>query len=274
MTTTPGWAEPFVSETGVPGWVDPDEVKATTVSVAGLPLLTTGREAIRAMRMGAITLVDIAGWRDSAPDATTSLPHPSGDGTVALLPRFGPRTVTLRGQIRATTPSAATAAQDRLERVSTGVLLIGDTGGLGVREADVRVTARSFDRLWPTHYEWSLSLIADDPYRFGSATRALTNGANVIPNRGNTGVNPVLDLVGPHGALTITHPGGVYTFAALAAGQRRTLDWRNGDVWAGNVRVFSVEGGRRPIVQSGGSSWTVAGLGSGTATLRRFEAWT
>lgn len=274
MTMNPGWGAPPTRYSSVPGWVTVDQARLTTVLLGDLPLLTTARQVFDASVGYAIGLRSITGWKGPARDNTDVIPHPSGDGVVSMLQRYGARSISLRGAIQARTPAGAVAGEDALTRFQSGVLRITEAGSAGMREVDVRSVNVDLERRSPEYVEWTVDLTADDPYRYGSAVRPLTNGANSIPNRGNVGINPTLDLVGPHGALTITHPGGVYTLSALAAGQRRTLDWRNGDVWADNLRVFGTEGGRRPIVLRGGSGWTVAGLGSGSATLRRYEAWT
>lgn len=274
MTTTPGWARPGFMQSSEPGWVETAITKVTSISLASLSLATSQSERRAGEGSYAITCASVKGWYDAPRDATESIPHWSGDGTVSLLPRLGARTVELAGQISASTPGGAVAAQDVLTRIRSGLLRISDAGLSGSREADVRRSALEFDRIIPERIDWSITLIADDPLRFGSSTMRLTNGVVQVPNRGDATLSPVLDLAGPHGALMIAHPGGTYTFPAMAAGQVRTLDWRNGDVWAGNTRLFGVEGGRRPAVLAGGSQWTVSGLGTGTATLRRYEAWT
>lgn len=265
-TSAPGFGEPFIGS-------EQDSV-CTVATLAGLTI-SMRRDPLPSSGY-AYQLQTIDGWRGPSGDRTTTLEHPSGDGDIALLGRSGPRSIELTGLVSAKERPMPVLqeALRRLTQVRRGTLVI-DEGVLGpTLEADVRVVRTPYLTLTAALASFSLLLVADDPLRFGTGTRPLTNGTNAVPNPGDSGVNPTLDLVGPHGALTITHPGGVYTFAALAAGQRRTLDWRNGDVWSGNTRLFGVEGGRRPIVLPGGSSWTVAGLGSGTATLRRFEAWT
>lgn len=278
---TAGWIPQGPEVLATPGWARSPllDVERTeldvTVTLGGLTF--HGRRTPAPPRGWAHHVSSLDGWWDSSPDKTQTLDHWSGDGVVSLLSRAGARLVEVSGYIRAAqrpAPMMLHAMEDLEVRSAEGGLLVVDEHLSGRRlEAEVSRVDLKFSRFAAWSTAFSLILRADDPLKFSQRTMLLANGTNAVGSAGNSAVNPVLDLVGPHGALTITHPGGVYTFAALAAGQRRTLDWRNGDVWNGNVRVFGVEGGRRPIVVKGGSSWTVAGLGSGTATLRRFEAW-
>jgi len=266
ITSTPGWGAPFIG-------AEQDSV-CTVVTLAGLTI-SMRRDPLPSSGY-AYQLQTVDGWRGPAEDRTVTMEHPSGDGDIALLPRSGPRSIELTGLVSAKERPVPVLreALARLTQVRRGTLVV-DEGPLGLmREADVRVVGVPHRPLTASLASFSLLLVADDPLRFGSSTMRLTNGVVQVPNRGDATLSPVLDLAGPHGALTIVHPGGTYTFPALAAGQSRTLDWRNGDVWNGNVRVFGVEGGRRPAVLAGGSPWTVSGLGAGTATLRRYEAWT
>lgn len=274
MTSTPGWAPPAFGMRGPSGWVDDSRSDFNVTATFGGLTLSSRHDPLH---LYAYRLQGVEGWEDYAPDDTRTMRHQSGDGDVALLRRMGARSIELFGYILAVEqPQPMLAVASRaLRRVRAGVLTV-DEHDLGQRlEVDARVVnTPTIRRLSPGFARFSIFLVADDPLRYSTDTLTLRNGSVAVRNLGDATLSPVLDLVGPHGAITITHPGGTYTFAALAAGQRRTLDWRNGDVWNGNVRVFSVEGGRRPAVLAGGSTWTVSGLGTGTATLRRFEAWT
>lgn len=279
MSIAPGWGLTPPFPTRAPGWagapksLEPDSV-CTVATLDGLTL-SMRRDALPPEGY-AYWLQEVGnGWSGPPPDRTVTMEHPSGDGDIALLPGYGARSFELSGLISAVehpAPMLKTAIR-RLEQVRRGTVVI-DEGALGLRlQADVRVLGVPNKVLTAQLATFSLLLVADDPVRFGTSTMALKNGRVDVPNPGNATLSPVLDLVGPHGALTIVHPGGTYTFPALPANQRRTLDWRQGDVWNGNARVFGVEGGRRPAVLAGGSTWTVSGLGSGTATMRRYEGW-
>ena len=271
MTVSPGWG-PTPRPPVQAGWVTPDQDVLTRVTVAGLRLVTA--HAQTPAGPSATFVSEIDGWYDTPRDLTDTIEHWTGDGVLALLPRLGARTVRIRGHVHARTPRAALEAQDALARVRGGVLVIEERTRGVAREADVRAVSLTFDRRTPEFLYYDLTVQADDPLRYGSAAVTLTNGAVTLTNRGDATAYPVLDLVGPHGGLSVTHPGGAWTLAALASGQSRTVDLRNGDVWAGNVRVHGLETGPAPIVPAGGASWTVAGLGAGSARARRTEAWT
>lgn len=227
---------------------------------------------------GVVTLDRLSGWWEGAPDQTDAQDHWSGDGTVAGLVRTGARVVELRGLVKASSMAGALAAKERLTRLRRGLLVVDERGAGMARQAEVRRVDMQFTDHSPRLSSYVLSFVADDPVRYGTssldkATGGLGNGTVLVPNRGDAAISPVLELTGPHGAISIQHPGGTYGFAALSTGQSRVLDWRNGDVWNGQTRVFGSETGRRPVVAPGGSSWTVSGLGTGGAVLRRFEGW-
>lgn len=279
---TAGWIPQGPEVLATPGWarsslLDVERVELDiTITLGGLTF--HGRRTPAPPRGWAHHVSSLDGWWDSAPDKTQTLDHWSGDGVVSLLPRSGARLIEVSGYIRAAqrpAPMMLHAMEDLRVKSRAGGVLVVDERLAGRRlEADVTRVDLKFSRFAAWSTAFSLILRADDPLLYSPGTMQLKNGSVTVPNLGDAVLSPVLDLVGPHGALTIVHPGGTYTFPALAAGQSRTLDWRNGDVWNGNARVFNVEGGRRPAVLAGGSTWTVSGLGAGTATLRRYEAWT
>lgn len=271
MTYSPGWG-PAPSWPVSSGWAAPEVERVTRVTLAGIDLLASGQYAPR-RQSSTIVLASLTGWYDAPRDLTDETQHWTGDGVVAGLPRLGARTVRLRGYVRAQDEAGALAAVDRLGRARRGVLVVEERSRGLIREADVRQVGRSFDRVTSTFWRYDLTLQADDPLRYGSGTIALSNGAKTLVNRGDATAYPVLDLVGPHSAITVAHAGGSWSFAALASAQSRTVDLRNGDVWNGDVRVFGAESGPAPVVPAGGASWTVSGLGTGTARARRTEAW-
>lgn len=216
----------------------------------------------------------ITGWWETAPIETSTVRHPLGSGVLALSPQFGPRPISIGGRIIADRggPGALEAALDDLGSIKHGVLVVDELQRGLCREADVRLTDMQVTRESNIRAAVTLSLQADDPRRYGSAVQELKNGSNTLLNPGNSPCFPTISLVGPHSALTITHPGGVYTFPALSTGQRRRIQGATRNVWAGDNRVF-VGSGPYPLVEEGGARWTINGLGNGTATARRFEAW-
>ena len=222
-----------------------------------------------------VGLDGMEGWDEPAVDASSTFDHPSGDGQIPGLPRLAARRISLSCALDASSVHGPGSLMDAMDAISAQRLVPFrvNEGLRGVsREADVRLVQAQMSRLAPTVGVLTVSLVADDPIRWTSEARTLGNGTTSILNRGSVVAWPLIDLVGPHSALTITHPGGTFTFAALSSGQSRTVDCRNGVVWSGGVRT-SAGAGPWPRVPAGGGSWTVAGLGAGTAMLRRFEAW-
>ncbi len=242
------------------------------VTLSGLTFESTGFAPTSAG--GGLAFTDIKGWWDSPPpDVSETFAHPSGDGTVTGSTQLGGRTIELVGAIEALDTDDLLPTRDRLARVKAGTFIVNERNGGPSRLASVRRVDLRTQVLSPNYCLFNLFLRADDPLRYTSASRTLSNGSNSISNDGDEHASPTLTLVGPHSALTIVHPDGTYQFAALASGQERVLDFRNGDVWNASTRVFGVESGPRPVVRSGGSTWTVSGLGAGSATLTRFAAW-
>lgn len=248
------------------------ETPLTVLTFNGITFLSRERAPFNAAGY-ALSFGSLDGWYDSAPDGARTSPHWSGFGSVLEGTGLRPRVLRVRGLIRAESAAAALDAVDRLGQRRHGTFRVEETARGLTREVTARTVDFTPQRLTPLVWAYSLELIADDPLRYGSGERTLGLGSQAIANRGPEDAYPTLTLVGPHSALVISHPEGAYHFDALASGQTRVLDFRNGDVWDGQVRVFGVESGPRPVVRAGGSTWFVSGLGSGSATLTRHEAW-
>lgn len=222
---------------------------------------------------GIRTVRTLRGWFEQAPNADGVETHWSGNGSFVTDYRLGARTIEMRGLLQAPTRQRLMEMRDQLARWRRGTFTV-DEQDLGVvREATVRQVDSAFVTVSPLIVDYSLTFVADDPLRYRAGSRTIWNGAPTISNDGDQTAYPILTLEGPHSAVTIEHPGGTYTFAAVPTGQTRVLDFRNGDVWNGQARVFGAESGPRPEVRPGGSQWHVSGLGSGSTLLERYEAW-
>lgn len=273
MTVSPGWGAPPSWSSLAPGWGWPDPIvqqELVGVRLGGIDFATSDAAPGDVL----YTLSRIRGWWESADDATEVTQHWSGDGDVAFEHRLAARTIEMRGLILARSLRDSLAGRASLAGVRSSVLGVAERSLGFSREASVRRLRVDFETLAPLVIGYTLTLQADDPLRYGSGAIALSNGANTLVNRGDATAYPVLDLVGPHSAITVAHAGGSWSFAALASGQSRTVDLRNGDVWNGDVRAFGAESGPAPVVPASGASWTISGLGTGTARARRTEAWT
>lgn len=220
-----------------------------------------------------LTLAQLAGWWERAQDGSDTSAHWAGVGQTASVPKLEARQIIGEGQVLATTmrgPGSLAAALYALARLSRTTLVVDEDDVTRITE--VRVVQVQHTRLSPTLATVTISLVADDPLRYSAESRPLTNGTILLPNRGDATAFGRLTLTGPHGAISITHPGGTWTFPALASGSR-LIDFRELQVWDGNARVFGEGAGPAPRVLPGGSPWTVAGLGAGSAVLSRAEAW-
>lgn len=218
----------------------------------------------------------IDGWWMPAPATTAEVGAPSGDGVLPLYPRMGARPLTLGGWLvvdHGSPSGVLEEALDALARARAGTLVVNELKRGLSREADCRVTDMKVTRLSDRAANVTLSLQADDPLRYGSATQALKNGRNVLLNPGDTRAWPILEVKGPTSNLTIVDSAGTFTLPAVPSGQSRIVDGRNGEVWNGNNRVFDATG-LWPRVLVGGAEWNVSGIGSGSVTVRRFQAWT
>lgn len=222
-----------------------------------------------------IELEDIDGWWERAVDSTDASPHWSGIGQTTSSRSTGPRPITLSLYIVGLVehgPGSPRAGLERLSRISNCLLVVAEAGASATC-LDVRVLKVQRSQITPTEFLVTVSLTADDPLRYSAESRPLSNGAVLLPNRGDQTAFGRLALTGPHGAITIAHPGGTWTFPALGSGASRLIDFRELRVWNGTARVFGEGSGPAPRVLSGGSQWTVSGLGSGAAVLSRAEAW-
>ena len=271
---TYGW-DPHSGSNGGPGFAAPVGEPRLHVTLGDIPM--TPDADYRGVPQAGVMwrVVSIDGWREPAESDTSTVRGPGGEGVLALSPRVGPRSIIIDSNV-ISAPSEPWRVQQMIERLSRQrevALHVNEAQAGFHRELDVRLL--SVRTSWRTPF-WAtvtLSLQADDPLRYGSAAQDLKNGRNVLLNPGDAMAYPIIDLRGPHSVVTVPHDGGTYSFPALASGQRRTIDCRHGDVWAGDARVF-VGSGPWPRVGVGGAEWTITGLGSGTASVRRFQAWT
>lgn len=247
---------------------------AVMVSWAGLVFETTMRPLVEGS--GArVTVESLRGWWGAAPDRSTVVEHPSGDGVRRLLARRGARQVEIRGLMQARSQGELLDAREMLLRQSVGVLVVDEPTRGVTREADCWLVDLDVTDLSPTVARYTLTLQADDPVRWGSHVQALVNGANPVANRGNLVASGLLRLVGPHGGVSITSGASAWSMSPLPAGASRLVDVRHAQTWdlATGARVYGESTGAVPLVQVGGSTWTVAGLDTGSATLARHEAW-
>ncbi len=247
---------------------------AYQVTLGGIQIRAS-RAHVPAAGEWALYLVRLDGWRVRGNDNTDTSPAWSGQGQVAGQESREARAITIACDLVGTAddgPGSPLEGLDAVSRLGRTTLTVSEDGRGLVRTCGVRLVEVQESRIGTQFSQLTLSLVADDPLRYSSQTRALTNGTALLPNRGDTSAFPRLALTGPHGAISITHPGGTWTFPALASGSR-LVDFRELQVWDGNSRVFGEGAGPAPRVLPGGSSWTVAGLGAGSAVLSRAEAW-
>lgn len=245
-----------------------------SLQLGTIPVLTSGSAPFTSSWRFLLGPAGLTGWRNRAPDDTNDTEHWSGVGRVAGAKSTGGRPLILEGFIqgKATIPGSTEEGLDALARLSSTTLTVAENARAMARVADVRVIQHQETRISDSLAKVTLTLTADDPLRYSAESRLLVNGWQLLPNRGDVAAFGRLLLTGPHDAITINHPSGAWTFPALASGSR-LVDFRERQVWNGNVRVFGEGAGTVPRVPAGGGSWTIAGLGAGTAILTRAEAW-
>lgn len=274
MSVLPGWPGANVAPPAALGWGLQLADVVTRITLDDLAFATSQR-AVRqqASRGPVIAAADLGGWYQRARDLTPSSASPRGDGVRSGLEQLAARTITIPGWIRG---ASAADVLEAIDRVSAGgrLFAVDERERRLKREADVRTVDFAPTRVTPTFHRFVLTLQADDALRFSSATQDLANGANTLVNTGDREAFPVLEIPGPHSAITITHGTTVWSFAANSGSTTRVVDLREGEVWQGNVRVFGLESGGVPSVPAGsGATWTIAGLGAGGARARRIGAW-
>ena len=280
FTDSPGWypyadASPLRPFTDSPGWSDPHQC-SVQVRLGDLEIHTR-RVSPRAGTWLLQLRELIDGWHGLG-DASRSWTHWSGDGSSRGALKFPSRPLSLSLTLKGSRAGGAGSVAEGLEALSrlhrTTLQVVED--GLG-REMDVSVEPMRVSSESLRFAAVTLPLVADDPLRYGSGERDLSNGTVSLPNRGDQVAWPVLESSGPHGELSITHPGGTWTVPALDAGLRRTYDFRHGRTYnTSGQRIWGSHtgSGPRPRVEAQGwTEWTISGKGSGSLTLRRFEAW-
>lgn len=247
-----------------------------SLSLGGIPILIAPPATFPESWRFLLAPAGLTGWRTRAQDATDVSPHWSGAGSVAGSTSIEGRQLIIEGYVQGKLPGSVEEGLDALARLSRTTLTVAEDVRALVRCADVRVTQMQESRLSATLAKVTFNLTADDSLRYSAESRLLTNGNNPLPNRGDTAAFGRLALTGPHGAISITHPGGVWTFPALTTGQSRLVDFREQRTWNGNVRVFGAGAGSGPMprVLPGWPVWIISGMGSGSAVLSRCEAWT
>src|SRR5699024_6701707 len=148
----------------------------------------------------------LKGWFDSAPDDTSDVDHWTGDGSIHGMLRRKGRTIEIGGVVAAVDGRRLAEAKRTFGAQRVAKLVVSESD-LTV-EADVRRITLKWDDINLSHSRFSLTLLADDPLRYGGS-RVLKNGSNVLVNRGDVDAFPVLELAGPSGGeVKITHPGG------------------------------------------------------------------
>lgn len=273
MSLSPGWNLPGFPLTVAPGWVSGAADSAPVVVTWGDQVLRT--EIPSSPETEYVALIEpyqLKGWWDSAPDDTSDMQHWTGDGSVHGLLRRRGRTIEVRGVVSAVDNRRLLEAKRAFARQRVAKFVVAETGL--VSEADVRLVTLQWSDINLSHSRFSLTLLASDPLRY-SGSQVLTNGSNVLVNRGDSDAFPVVSVRGPHDGYTIEHPGGTFHYPATGTATR-IVDCRNGDVWrlATGERVFpSGLSGPWPVVPAGGATWVVSGLGSGPNSVKRFEAW-
>lgn len=270
MSFSPGWSLPGFPLTVAPGWVSGNVDTSSVVVTWGDQVLRT--QIPPSPESGYVALIEpyrLQGWWDAAPNGTSDIDHWTGDGSIPGLLRRRGRTVEINGVVAAVDARRLGEAKRAFGAQRVAKLVVTESGL--TTEADVRLVSLKWDDINLSNSKFSLTLFAADPLRYGGS-QVLVNGSNVLANRGDVDAFPVVELVGPHGDVTVTHPGGSFTYPAFSSGSR-LIDCRNGEVWRGGVRTFPGYEGAWPVVPVGGASWTVSGLGAGVAVVKRFEAW-
>jgi len=248
-----------------------------SLSLGGIQILTAPDATFSTPWRFLLAPAGLTGWRTRAQDATDVSPHWSGAGSVAGSTSIEGRQLIIEGYVQGKLPGSVEEGLDAIARLSKTTLTVGEDVRALVRVSDVRVTQMQESRLSATLAKVTLNLTADDPLRYSAESRLLVNGTTWLPNRGDAWAAPRLALAGTHGALTISHHAGTWAFPALASGDSRLIDFREGRTWDDSgARVFGAGAGTGPVPKVGPGAptwWTVSGLGAGTAILTRCEAW-
>lgn len=217
----------------------------------------------------------LRGWFEGVDVRSERYPRPSSHGFFPGEVLRGGRTITLRGKIH----SRGSADQEHALARLTGLLGDGQIGRFTVQTpsgstwADVQLddVPEVTMQVYGQTAEYRLQLWAPDPIRYGEK-HAFASGAEVH-HRGNARSFPVVKVVGPRPAYTISAGGKSFSVSqALTAGQAHEVHLKTGAVYRNGVRQMNVVAAATRWSVAPGQSLVHTISGSGPASIELLDA--
>lgn len=185
----------------------------------------------------------LRGWFEGVDVRSERHPRPSSNGFFPSEVLRGGRTITLKGLVH----SRGDVDQERALARLTGLLANGQTGRLTVQTpngetwADVELDDKPEITMlmYGQTAEYRLQFWAPDPMRYGK-TNVFEPG-DAVSHRGNAPSFPVIKVVGPRPAYTISAGGKDFAVSqALTAGQTHEVFLKTGTVLRNGIKQLGV----------------------------------
>lgn len=233
---------------------------------------------------GALGVMSLEGWSGGTAASGGPVAWESADGGVHGDVFFGPRTVTIEGDIEARDHREFADLVERLGSVLTrprqDTLIIDETYHLGlVRQVDVvRTRPPMISPLGPSYGVFTLTLEAASHLRFGVDPQAatLTGAGSDLENLGDMDAPVIARLTGPLVSPGVSWPGGGWQYrGSVPSGTTLIVDMQRRTVRnpATSARSRQHAGGDWLTLPPGKTRVARTGTGNGTVSVEWRSAW-
>lgn len=248
----------------------------TIITLQGLEIVSDGP--------GALGFSVLEGWTGGTAAAGGPVPWGNADGGVHGDVFFGPRTITIEGDIDAPDHESFADLVEEVGAVLTrprrDLLVVDESVHLGlVRQVEVvRLRPPMITQLGTRHAVFTVTLEAASHLRVDDAEQsaAITAAGTAMQNIGNANSFPVVSLVGPLTNPGLTWPGGAWTYnATIPSGTTITveMDRRRVRNFANTAHSRNVVSGSWLALPPGTTTVTRTGTGSGSITAKWRSTW-
>ena len=187
----------------------------------------------------------LTGWYDGPGTRGASVDRPMAHGAFDLPVFRGVRVVTVSGNVIASSEFELVKLRDSLTGLladgELGVLTVADSGG--AQHVSVRLSGDPKFSPHPSGLEgaFQVAFKAVDPRKYGEQ-HSFEGSTVQVHHYGNFTASPVIEVVGPRAAYTVSGPDGraVQVTQALAAGQSHRIDFLKGRVYRNGSLQFGV----------------------------------
>lgn len=246
------------------------------ISVQGLDIVSDGPAPIG--------FSSLEGWTGGTAATGGPVPWEAADGGIQGDIHFGPRTITIEGDITAPDHREYTALAEEIGAVLTrprsGILVVDETYHLGlVRQVEVvRTRPPLISPVGDRHGVFTLTLEAASHLRVDVDERSavITAAGAGLENIGTADVPVVAHLVGPLSNPGLSWPGGAWAYSgSIPAGTTITVDMGTRVVRDPATTEHSRHraAGKWLALPPGTTMVTRTGSGSGTVTAYWRSAW-